>query len=35
MSILTREWLQQKIADIEARHDDPWLGLDEATATSW
>jgi hypothetical protein len=29
MSTLTKEWLQQKIADMEARHDDPWLGMDE------
>lgn len=29
MITLTKEWLQQKIADMEARRDDPWLGLDE------
>ncbi|EJD6659783.1 hypothetical protein M0K31_RS21795 [Enterobacter cloacae] len=29
MSTITKEWLQQKIADMEARRDDPWLGLDE------
>jgi hypothetical protein len=26
---MTKQWLQQKIADMEARRDDPWLGLDE------
>lgn len=29
MSTITKQWLQQKIADMEARRDDPWLGLDE------
>lgn len=29
MSTITKEWLQQKIADMEVRRDDPWLGLDE------
>jgi len=29
MSTITKEWLQQKIANMEARRDDPWLGLDE------
>ncbi|HED6238323.1 TPA: hypothetical protein R5X36_000403 [Enterobacter sichuanensis] len=29
MSTITKEWLQQKIADMEARRDDPWLGLDK------
>lgn len=29
MSTITKEWLQQKIAGMEARRDDPWLGLDE------
>ncbi|RTN26270.1 hypothetical protein EKN94_04180 [Enterobacter quasimori] len=27
MSTITKEWLQQKIAEMEARRDDPWLGL--------
>lgn len=25
----TKEWLQQKISEMESRRDDPWLGLDE------
>ena len=29
MSTFSKEWLQQKIADMEARRDDPWLVLDE------
>ena len=29
MSTITKEWLQQEIAGMEARRDDPWLGLDE------
>lgn len=29
MSNIDKEWLQQKIAGMEARRDDPWLGLDE------
>ncbi len=29
MSTITKEWLKQKIAGMEARRDDPWLGLDE------
>ncbi|WP_421637175.1 hypothetical protein [Enterobacter ludwigii] len=29
MSTITKEWLQQKIADMEARRDDPWLVLEE------
>lgn len=34
MSTITKEWLQQKIADMEARRDDPWLGLDEDTSNT-
>ncbi|MEB7277284.1 hypothetical protein NEN81_02820 [Enterobacter asburiae] len=29
MSNIDKQWLQQKIAGMEARRDDPWLGLDE------
>lgn len=29
MSTITKEWLKQKIAEMEARRDDPWLGLDK------
>ncbi|HDV8501646.1 TPA: hypothetical protein QIT10_003602 [Enterobacter bugandensis] len=29
MSNIDKEWLQQKIAGMEARRDDPWLGRDE------
>nr|DAU95748.1 MAG TPA: zinc ribbon domain protein [Caudoviricetes sp.] len=29
MSTITKEWLQQKISEMESRRYDPWLGLDE------